>query len=174
MKDWIPLLQTLVWPLLIVGILYWARDKISRFLQVIIKRIEEGNSFEVGTSSFKLKIPSSPLTEYNDNESIRKAPIPNNIYLVHQSKRDRGLDKNDLQYYRLRIWLDADTPELLDEVASVEYHLHPTFTVPDRIVKDRDSNFALVTVAWGEFNMSADVKFKGGRDPLILNRYINL
>ncbi|MBS1811640.1 MAG: hypothetical protein JST84_25995 [Acidobacteria bacterium] len=69
--------------------------------------------------------------------------------------------------------MDADAPRLLDEVEKVIYHLHPTFRNPNRESVDRQSNFEIQTAAWGEFNMTADIYFKGKSKPLIVERYIN-
>ena len=77
-------------------------------------------------------------------------------------------------HYRLRIALDADEPELLDDVEKVIYHLHPTFKDPDRTVTDRRSNFEIGTAAWGEFNMTAEIFFRSGKPKLVVERYIDL
>src|SRR5574341_1629806 len=129
-KDWIPLLQALVWPALIVGVLIWLRSAVSRVVQAIANRIERGDSFEAGPSGVKLG-PSTGKKNGKVNLAEEKN-LPRDIYLVHRARRDRSLDKNGNEYYRLRLWLDTDETELLDQVASVTYHLHPTFHDPVR------------------------------------------
>jgi len=54
-----------------------------------------------------------------------------------------------------------DGPEdELDDVAYVEYHLHPSFPDPVRRVYDREGGFALETKGWGTFELVAKVAFK--------------
>lgn len=65
------------------------------------------------------------------------------------------------QTWRWWVWLEGD-PEELDQVTSVEYHLHPTFPNPVRKVKDRESNFRLQSQGWGIFNLKALVELHDG------------
>ncbi len=94
--------------------------------------------------------------------------------MVHNSRRDNRLDKEEREYYRLRIWIDADEPSILDSISEVKYHLHPTFKSPLRIETDRASKFALATAAWGEFNMFAEIVFRDHTPTLRIERYIDL
>lgn len=98
---------------------------------------------------------------------------PGDLYLVHTAQRDRTLDRGELSYFRVRIYLDADDPVRLDEVTEVTYYLHETFAEPVRVVRDRQASFEIRTSVWGEFNMAARVRFKGGGEA-VLERYINL
>lgn len=59
------------------------------------------------------------------------------------------------------VWLDGDDPPI-DEVEAVEYHLHPTFPQPVRVVKDRPSRFRLDAVGWGVFALKARVQLRDG------------
>jgi hypothetical protein len=54
MKDWIPLLQTLIWPLFAAILLVWGRGAIRAILDAAATRIREGASVEVGPSGLKL------------------------------------------------------------------------------------------------------------------------
>jgi hypothetical protein len=74
--------------------------------------------------------------------------------------------KNSAEYkgkdrWEWSVWVDGPA-ERLDEIASVEYILHPTFVQPVRIVTDRTSNFKLSSRGWGEFMIHANVKNHGG------------
>jgi hypothetical protein len=84
----------------------------------------------------------------------------NILYLVHSVTGPR-VDSDGMERRGIRVILDADDDDTLDKVARVVYHLHPTFSNPDREVKDRKNRFELRTRAWGEFNLSADVYFSG-------------
>jgi hypothetical protein len=94
-------------------------------------------------------------------------------YLRHSAERDPMLDKDNLHYFRLKFWLDADNAGMLNQVDEVVYVLHPTFENPIREVNDRQTSFAMDTFAWGEFNLKAVVHLKNGKPPLTLERYID-
>lgn len=170
MKDWIPLLQSLVWPLFLFGLAIWFRAGVKTVLVSISERIRSGASFEAGPGGIKIGAVQSPpstaksLVATEDTRTIDD--LPHAIYMAHQAVRDAHLDRGGLQYYRLRIALEADEPNLLDNVEKVIYHLHPTFKDPDRTVTDRGSNFEIGTAAWGDFNMTAEIFFRGGKPKL--------
>jgi hypothetical protein len=197
MKDWIPLLQTLVWPLFVVGLLYLFRSHLDELILTIKGRIEKGDSFEAGTSGIKLgssapqapsgkeplpgvqPLPSTrPVAEPRSGSSVSDqssstSKADHNIFLVHTARRDKSLDKGQYEYYRLKIFLEGKDDGDLEPVAKVIYHLHPSFYNPDRTVTDRDSNFELRTAAWGMFNLTADVYIRDRKEPLRLERYLN-
>jgi len=167
----VPLLQALVWPVAILAFLFWNREDLRRVVAALARRIEEGapiraGAVEIGPAPALPTVPTEQDTRQVDD-------LPHDIYMVHAARRERALDTGDHEYYRLRIFLDADSPERLDDVAAVTYRLHPTFNDPVRRVTDRTSNFELRTAAWGEFNMTAEIAFRGG-GKLVVERYINL
>ena len=178
MKDWIPLLQSLVWPVFLLGLAIWFRAGVKTVLISISERIRSGASFEAGPSGIKIGAVQSPpstaktLVATEDTRTVDD--LPHTIYMTHQAVRDARLDRGGLQYYRLRIALDADEPNLLEDVEKVIYHLHPTFKDPDRTVMDRQSNFEIGTAAWGEFNMTAEIFFRSGKPKLVVERYIDI
>ena len=53
LRVWIPLCQSLVWPLFLGIIILCFRKKISLLLKIIIDRVEEGDSFQLGPVSIK-------------------------------------------------------------------------------------------------------------------------
>ena len=171
MKDLVPLLQALVWPLAIGALLYWNRETFQRVAAALARRIEEGAPLKAGAVEIGAA-PSLP-TVPKESDPRQIDELPHDVYMVHTARRDRTLDSGDYEYYRLRIFLEADEPERLDDVAAVTYRLHPTFRDPVRTVADRKSNFEVRTAAWGEFNMTAEITFKGG-EKVVVERYINL
>ncbi len=178
MKDWIPLLQSLVWPVVLVGLAIWFRRGTKRLLDAIGERIRSGAPFEAGPSGIKIGAVQAPpstaktLVPAEDTRAVED--LPHAIYMTHQAVRDRSLDQAGQEYYRLRIAIDADNPGILDDVEKVVYHLHPTFRDPDRTSTDRRSGFEIGTAAWGEFNMTAEIFFRSGKPRLVVERYINL
>lgn len=203
MTELIPLLQTLVWPIFILVLLFFGRKAASGILEAIRVRIDKGDTLEAGTSGFKLgpsRTPEAlrpppekgaqPLLVNQKPEKIMAHEIREEvtasdkakqedrfenpgIYLVHIANRDKTLDRGEYEYYRLRILLETDPGVDLSIVTRVVYQLHPDFGEPERTVTDRGTNFELRTAAWGQFNMTADVYFDGRKEPMQLERYIN-
>lgn len=175
MKDWIkdliPVIQSLLsWPVCITLYLFCLRKPILKLLNAVAQRVDYGDTLEAGTSGIKLI--ASGTTKGELLSAINNG-LPNVIYMSHKAVRDSKLDTADKKYYRLRIYLDADTPEILDKVEKVIYHLHPTFKNAERAVVDRQTSFEITTIAYGEFNMTAEISFKEGAKPLTVERYIN-
>jgi hypothetical protein len=57
------------------------------------------------------------------------------------------------------VWLEGD---ILDEVARVEYLLHPTFPHPRVVVTDRGTGFRIERTGWGEFRIFLNVTLDDG------------
>ena len=172
MKHWIPFFQSLVWPVAIGILLYCFRKQVDKLIAVILSRIERGDPFEAG--GFKL---GSPTEATKDAPGEIKAELeknkPHSIYLNHRSSRAPDQDKDEKRYYRMRFWIDADDPGLLDGIKNVTYYLHPTFKQPVREISDRQTLFGLNTLGWGEFNLRAEVAMKDGKK-FTLERYITI
>lgn len=182
MTEWIPLIQSLIWPVFIGLVLFLARKEVATVLGSLASRIERGDTVHVG--GFSLESSEPKLTRL---DAMSDAPEPSGgagsvepaaerygqtVYLVHDTTPPQK-DIDGLERRAVRVILDADSEDLLDEVERVVYHLHPTFANPDREVTDRAKRFEISTRAWGEFNLSADVYFKGYKKPLTLFRYLN-
>ncbi|GLY75442.1 pYEATS domain-containing protein [Actinoallomurus iriomotensis] len=189
MKDWIPFLQALIWPVVVLTFAFKFRAGLGRLIEAINSRVERGDSFEAGASGIKLG-PSSPQTAAGVEpqpgaQPVLEVPPPlaeltepstdaaPRVHLVHSAHRDSALDRNGYRYFRLRIALEGDSDSDLDRVTKVVYHLHPTFRDPDRVVTNRSTGFELTTAAWGMFNLTADVYVKGSTEPIRLERYLN-
>ena len=197
MKDWIPFLQSLVWPAFLAALIYVYRKWFQEVLAVIKKRIEEGGGFSVGPTGFGMgaapKLPDQPDPEdMIDDESVErsnpdllvkeqeieeeeKLEPEKNFQLVHRSSFWKVKDSRN--YYRIIVSLDSRDPRDLVEVERVVYRLHRSFKNPVREVIDPRKHFAMKTAAWGEFTMHADVFLRGSgdkREPLHLSRYISI
>ncbi|MFE7529827.1 pYEATS domain-containing protein [Kitasatospora sp. NPDC057542] len=99
---------------------------------------------------------------------------PTTLHLAHTARADGSRPTNSRPYFRIRVYLASFDAADLDRVTKVVYHLHPTFPEPDRTVTDRSTDFGLVVLAWGEFNLTADVYLAGQRKPVRLERYLNI
>jgi hypothetical protein len=194
METWIPLLQSLVWPVFVVVLFICFRDWFRELLEVIKKRVEGGSEVSIGPGGITLGITpklEEPRNETSKSprrvvdkyaEETKEEPFQKEtaielaryFYLVHSASYNPAWSRQKGRpYYTIRVWLEADSPEFLDKVSKVVYHLHPTFPNPDREVTTRDNDFELKTYAWGQFNLSADVYFEDGVRPLKLFRYLN-
>jgi len=186
MKDWIPFLKSLVWPVFITIILIWARKWFKETLEAIKERIKQGSELRVGREG--IVVGTAPKLESEDKtELLTKAEaqiakkesaeeemlleLKQSIYLIHTAKPDREIEGR--LHYNINAWLDADSHTIMNKVSKVVYYLHPTFPEPIRENTNRRSNFELVTLAWGQFNLRADVYFEDREKPLTLFRYLN-
>jgi hypothetical protein len=196
LKDWVPLFQSLVWPIFI-GIMVWKfKPQVETFLTTLNDKLKTAKTIDLGKDGIKISsIVSDDKKTISDDSNISEemegklraelgglgegrhllASSPeqaSHIYLRHSAKRDSSLDKNGLAYYRLNFWLDADEKQLLSQVERVIYVLHPTFRNPLREVRSRENDFGMTTIAWGEFNLKAKVYRSDGKT-VTLERYID-
>lgn len=65
-------------------------------------------------------------------------------------------------WWQWAIWLEGAGHEL-DQVAFVEWRLHPSFPDPVRRSADRATGFRLETAGWGVFPINASVMMKDSR-----------
>ena len=174
MTNWLDILNELIWPSSILLLAIFFRKKLENIIDQVGLRIGRGDHFEVGAGGIKLGSPDPSL---NNAEPEKKKELeenqPSDIYLAHRATRAPDLDSDGAKYFRIRVWLDADHPELLNDVKEVKYILHPTFKNPVRVITDRRTLFGLNTIGWGEFNLKGIVTFNDGsiKD---LERYITL
>ena len=150
MKDWIPLLQELVWPALLVVVLFLGRDRVGRLLKALEDRVVAGAEVEaagirVGTAPKLTEVATSSASDSKATAAREEVgvPKPGRVYLVHTAVRDPSLDRGELRYFRIRLYVDADEPRILDDITEVTYYLHETFNEPLRTVRDsrRGSSF---------------------------------
>ncbi|MFE0025883.1 pYEATS domain-containing protein [Amycolatopsis sp. NPDC059021] len=189
MKDWIPLLQSLIWPIFIALLVFAFRSAIRTLLKSVNERVAKGDHLEVGPGGVKLRAesPAAPSGEepqpgaqpaLDGEEPVKSQPHIDveplsRFHLVHTAHRDTSLDRGDYRYFRIRVFLEGEEDSDLDRVTKVVYYLHPTFYDPIRTVTDRATKFELTTAAWGMFALRADVHLDGQPTPLHLERYLN-
>jgi YEATS family len=172
MSDVITFVQAVAWPLLTAGLCFWLRTDVPRVIRAVATRIEQGDQLEAGASGIKLLGAKQASPTAMQVASATSEAVPHLIYLLHTARRAPRLDKDEREYYRLRVWVDSDYPEALAQIQNVTYHLHPSFKEPNRTVSASESEFALATSAWGQFMLHATVKMKDGSS-VNIERYIN-
>ncbi len=59
---------------------------------------------------------------------------------------------NGKEHYHSRVWIDGDD-RTLDDISSVEYHLHSTFRNPIRRSENRRNGFSVTFWTWGMFEI---------------------
>src|SRR6266498_1825934 len=62
--------------------------------------------------------------------------------------------KHNYDWYEWCVFVNSPK-ELLDDIKTVEYTLHPTFPDPVRLIKDKATRFALLSAGWGGFQINA-------------------
>lgn len=194
MKDWIPLLQSLIWPIFITILIFKYKNRFDEILESIKKRIDSGSSVDVGPGGITIgsapQLPDDPepeemiddgetqevTPELIEKEKIYEEELSKNsiekLQLIHTTRFLRV--KNNRDYYRIIVSLDPYNTEALSKVDRVVYFLHKTFRNPVREIKDKTSNFELRTAAWGEFTIRAEVYLKGQSEPIRLSRYLDI
>lgn len=194
MKELIPLVQTLVWPVFLGVLLYIYRRWFREILNLIKARIEEGGEFNLGPTGFVMgaapKLPDNPDADDIIDDGSAEISSPELLAREEKIEQEKTQDpekslqlvhrtsylkiKNNRRYYRVVVSLDSSDPLALARVERVVYYLHPTFRNPVRESTDSRTNFALKTAAWGEFTIHADIFFKEKSKPLHLSRYITI
>lgn len=78
-------------------------------------------------------------------------------YKMAQDYKYKGDD-----WWEWSVWIDA-TKDEMNKIKFVEYTLHPTFTKPVKIIKDRETKFRLETAGWGIFTVYAQAVLQDGK-----------
>jgi hypothetical protein len=62
-------------------------------------------------------------------------------------------------YYEWRVFVD-EPPQVLNQIAEVQYLLHPTFPNPLQVRSNPEDRFALESSGWGQFTIQITIRFK--------------
>jgi hypothetical protein len=62
-------------------------------------------------------------------------------------------------YYEWRVFVD-EPPQVLNQIAEVQYLLHPTFPNPLLVRSNPEDRFALESSGWGQFTIQITIRFK--------------
>jgi hypothetical protein len=194
--DWVPLLQTLSWVGLIGLVLGLNRRRLGNLLDEVIKRVREGSSFQAGpvslgeaprdiksgrvefaTAEGAAGVTVSPSAEaFFDDIAAHMDGVDadrQDVYLVHSATRLDDQTDDGKYWYTVRIWVEADSEDLLDDCRRVTYRMHPTFQDPIIATQRRNREFELWLRVWGEFSVFAYLEFEEG-PPALLSRYLDL
>ncbi len=123
-------------------------------------KLSHGDIVAVTTLYGKRKFKASDLP---DRSSLSLAHISRE--LTDEEKPSRPGLKRFIQIY-----LTGDR-KVMDDVVSVTYMLHPTFTQPYHRMTNDESNFGFGIYVWGMFEIQASVLFRDGSEK-VLKRYL--
>ena len=93
------------------------------------------------------------------------------IHFNNYTKPDKR--RGESQYFHWMVFVD-DSDDILDQIESVEYLLHPTFPKPYQISTNRIAKFALKSAGWGEFDISITVNFRDGHKETFPKYHLDL
>jgi TIR domain/prokaryotic YEATS domain len=93
--------------------------------------------------------------------SLRQRVENGKIIIIEETKLADEQLYADSETYEWSIFLDADEA-ILEQIDAVHYKLHETFNPPQRIVRDRQSQFRLTMQGWGTFEIPISLVFKDG------------
>ena len=193
MADWIPLLQTGLWAIIVLILIIWFWRPLNALIEVFIARARSGAPFKAGP--FEAGIPPSILKTTSIatvtaegtsggtvENSIRKLMedkkypqgLQEQIFLVHEAQVVRERIKPGSGRYRVRVWLEAYDDELLNRIKRVTYRLYDDFS-PHTVVatEAKEHEFELWMNVYGEFTLFAYAECESGED-LWLTRYLDL
>jgi hypothetical protein len=187
MKDWIPFLQELIWPIFIGLMIYLNRRWFNQLLKTIEQRVRDGSEFVIGPGGVSVgKAPALP-DEVEEEDKIDDGYVPDALVSAELLKSDADdfkytlshtsslwKLKNGRPFYRIAVTTHAESEQAKSRIEKVVYKLHPTFKNPIRPVITPENDFLLRTNGWGEFTLKAEVFLKGVDEPVLLSRYIEL
>jgi len=110
--------------------------------------------------SFWDNLNPTPITQY---ATVLQSKLDNGIELIEEAVKqvDQQLYGNDHPTFEWRLHVNV-TDTILDQIDYVRYELHPTYANPERIIRDRKSQFQLRLVGWGIFEIPITIQFKDG------------
>ncbi len=187
----VPLLQTVVWVGLIVGVLIWGRRYWSGILGAVRARIEGGDTVKVGIAGFNAELQretvgmvrldpgdesagvedEAPGSLEGPRTAIGKAQ--RGVHVVHVAVPTDGQDYDIFVY--LSGWRRSayGLPDDLSDVGSAEFYLGPKFTPSSALVTYADGQrLGFVTSAYGPVICMCKVTFTDGYQ-VTMSRYLD-
>jgi len=172
----VKLITGLIWPYVLMALVIVFRPQVKALLLEIVTRVEGGSPVEFG--SFKLgSLPEQaqriPAPSSDQRVTVR------NIALLHTSflstEATHRLGRGGRKYYQFEVVVMAPDA-VMKRIESVTYHLEETWPEKfrTRTIEDRDSRFKMKDLANGTSIVWAEVKFQDDKEPLRLNRFIDL
>lgn len=187
--------SNLIWPLLLILVIFIFRDKISSLLSVAIQRIEAASEIEIAGLKIKgIEVTHSGNVLRGDKTNIsivaakksdqdRRDAIyakTRNLFLVHtikptEPKRFQGT----LPVFEVSVYIAAHRHR-----GNINDIKHVTFYFGDKwgkskfgskyIVKSANNYFALSSQMWGACWCTAEISFHNSAELVTLERYLDV
>lgn len=177
MTDWMPLFQTLVWPVFVLVVFVIYRKPIKQLIQIVTERVSKGADFSIGPQG--VTVGSAPKLEQQKEGFLEKGlddlnsrELQDIFYISHTAKFAR-ITEDEKDDYSITVRVDSGYRYLFERITKVVYHLHPSYRQNIREATSPNNNFELKFYAWGQFNLYAEVFIKGRENPITIWRYIN-
>lgn len=197
MSDWVPLLQTLVWAVLILLVLWIGRGNWKRIMTAVERRVSQGDDMTVGGPmglSAQLKRASSgvPRLAPGDDETaeaeVRDGPPDSlNVQRRRMGETQRGVhlvhivapSEEPGQLYDVFAYLHGwnrarfDLPDDLRDVQRAEFYVGPLFNPSGVTVENQGGGrIGFVTAAHAPALCLCRVTFQDGHQ-VVLSRYLD-
>ena len=129
---------------------------------------------DVARSVFsRLKKPATSLSEAGSSPYF----LNHTSFLRPDKQAEfRERTKINIDHYDIRVIIDSDDENALDQVEKVEYILHQAYPRPIQIIgkEHRKQHFLLKEIANGEYLLKAKIYISGEDSPIELQRFITL
>ncbi len=193
MAEWIPLLQTLVWPVVVIGLVGYFRGTCFSILEAISDRIKSGAPFkagpiELGSIAKELeKLPSAPQkapgavreAEPSDwrHQRAEKYERVNGYMLVHVYRPSSVPNqKYDVFLFIVRHRKGTDGPPRreFEEIEKAEFFFGESWGNEVFAVVNAGGLIGVRTHAWGTFLACCRITFRDKqKQPIVLFRYVD-
>lgn len=114
-----------------------------------------------------------------DKKAIRilyASATTNNAPTVANNQIDIAHTARDLSLTEKKVWKDVSkflkvyvqaSPEEMALIKEVTYYLHPSFPDPVMTIQDPSTNYGIGLFVWGQFELTALIRFKDGSEKTI-------
>ena len=128
------------------------KHQVNWFRDFFAKRFPNIKEVQKQEKTLEEKIPDK-----NDTDDT-------NINISDAIRIEQKVDKASEEWFDWSVYLEPVDRgiNILNQIESVKYHLHPTFPDPKPIT-NANNNFKLDANGWGEFEIKADIKLKNGQ-----------
>jgi hypothetical protein len=196
---WVPFWQTLSWIFFWIFLLFFIQRSFSQqlggFLTALVTRVQQGSPLKAGADGIEIGSPPPAITNQQvdtaTSEGVRGIAVPQDVeemvlhyqkytreisetfYLLHATEVITPATKQQAGHYRVRIWLEADTPQDYNQTLRVTYRLHDSFKPQVIATESQKNQFELWLNVWGEFTVVAYVE-RNDKPPVWVTRYLDL
>ncbi len=174
-EPFVKLLTALMWPYFLLVAIVVFREQTEALILAVAERISGGGAVELGW----LKLPKL-------EKAAEQIPVPGdekpvtmkNIALLHTSFfSEDGTNKqgDGRVYYQFEVIVMAPAA-VMARIDQVTYTLEDAWPIDQRVVTtaDKQSRFKMKQLANGTSIVTADVRVRGQKELLQLNRFIDL